>query len=329
MSSNGVIVVLSYPDTVVRPAYSEFSSKIWPLLGVGSKNGVQAGHAALLLLSKETGNVDYYDFGRYITSYGKGRVRSKETDAELSVPVKAIVKNNELANVDELLLWLDRHPEKTHGSGRLVASVNNHINYEKAQDFINNMITAKEIPYGAFVKGGSNCARFVTDVIINSSTNKSVRSKLKKSNLFTPSPVGNVIKGSTEDVIFKAVDQEIEPYVNRSQWHEFFKCFLNKVETEVSLLGNELPDKDTFYLEEGTWLGGIGCGAWFKIESVTNNRYKIARYTGKGVKDFEGDFVCQTNGFEISEAYSFVHSTNCKEAVISQNNKNFLLKRVS
>jgi len=191
------------------------------------------------------------------------------------------------------------------------------------------MITEKEIPYGAFVKGGSNCARFVTDVIINSSTNKSVKFKLKKSNLFTPSPVGNVIKGSTETVIFEAVNQKIAPYENRSQWHEFFKCFLNKVETEASLIGNELPDKEAFYLEDGTWLGGIGCGAWFRIESVIENVYKIARYTSKGIKDFEADFSCETNGFDVSDAYNFVHSTNCKEAVISQNNNEFLFRIIN
>ncbi|XGA84491.1 hypothetical protein OEG92_06165 [Polaribacter sejongensis] len=50
--TNGIIVILSYPDTVVRPAYWEPSSKVWPLIGIGSKHGVQAGHAALLLIKK-------------------------------------------------------------------------------------------------------------------------------------------------------------------------------------------------------------------------------------------------------------------------------------
>lgn len=87
--NNGIIIILSYPDTIVRPAYWEPSSKIWPLFGIGGKHAVQAGHAALLLIKKESSEINYFDFGRYITSYGNGRVRSKETDPELMIPLKA------------------------------------------------------------------------------------------------------------------------------------------------------------------------------------------------------------------------------------------------
>ena len=80
LNSNGIIVILSYPDTVVRPAYWELSSKIWPLIGIGGKHAIQAGHAALLLIHKNKKEINYFDFGRYITTYGNGRVRSKEND---------------------------------------------------------------------------------------------------------------------------------------------------------------------------------------------------------------------------------------------------------
>ena len=50
---NAIIIILSFPDTIVRPAYWEFSSKIWPRIGIGSKHAVQAGHSALLLIKKK------------------------------------------------------------------------------------------------------------------------------------------------------------------------------------------------------------------------------------------------------------------------------------
>ena len=228
MMYDGVIVVLSYPDTVVRPAYSEFSSKIWPKLGIGSENGVQAGHAAMLLIDKKTKQVDYFDFGRYITSYGNGRVRSKQTDPELAVPFTAIIENDKLANLEEMLLWLAGNPEKTHGEGRLVASVNKEIDHIKAQSFVNDLIARKEVPYGAFVKNGSNCARFVTDAILNSCGNKSIVLKLKTSNLLTPSPIGNAIKGTTEDDIYIVEGQQIAHYTNRSVIKEYSECFFKK-----------------------------------------------------------------------------------------------------
>ncbi len=33
--SDGIIIILSYPDTIVRPVHWEPFSNIWPLLGIG------------------------------------------------------------------------------------------------------------------------------------------------------------------------------------------------------------------------------------------------------------------------------------------------------
>lgn len=327
---DGVIVVLSYPDTVVRPAHSEFSSKVWPKLGIGGENAIQAGHAAMLLIDKTTNQVDYYDFGRYITSYGSGRVRSKETDPELKVPFTACFEDGKLINLEEMLLWLDANPEKTHGEGRLVASINAEIDYAKANDFIKKLIVKKEVPYGAFVKSGSNCARFVTDTILNSCGNNSIVLKLKTSNLLTPSPIGNVIKGTTEDEIFVVENQDISHYTNRSVIKEYSECFFKKIDKELNLIGTELPNKELFDLKNATWLGGIGSGAWFKIEEKQDvNLYKIARYTVKGDKDFEGVFKVKDFSLDVDKPYQFVHPTNCAEMFIEQGNKLYNLMIVN
>ena len=103
-NSDGIIVILSYPDTIVRPAYWEKSSKIWPIIGIGGKHAVQAGHAALLLIKKGQKKIEYFDFGRYITTYRNGRVRGEETDPELVIPISAEFKNDELLNIDETQL---------------------------------------------------------------------------------------------------------------------------------------------------------------------------------------------------------------------------------
>lgn len=330
VEADGVILVLSYPDTVVRPAYSEFSSKIWPFFGVGGKDAVQAGHAALLLINKNNGDVDYYDFGRYITSFGYGRVRSKLTDVELEVPVKAVFKNKKLVNINQLLLWLDQHPEKTHGEGRLVASINNSINYNKALAFVNSLINKKEIPYGAFVKNGSNCARFVTDTVINSCEQKRVRTKLKASNIFTPSPIGNAIKGNDDNEIFIVENSKVLTYTNRSIVKEYAACFFKKIEVEVNLKGTELPNREVFDLEGGTWLGGIGSGAWFKVtEYLEDNNYSVCRYTSKGLKDFEGVFKIETPGFSLGKSYTFLHPSNCLEMYLVQDDEYYELIKVS
>ncbi|WP_298778698.1 DUF6695 family protein [uncultured Polaribacter sp.] len=323
-NSDGIIIILSYPDTIVRPAYWEPSSKIWPKIGIGSKHAVQAGHAALVLINKENLSINYFDFGRYITTYGNGRVRSKDTDPELEIPITPEFKNGELSNLNNILLWLERHPEKTHGEGKLIVSVNTKIDYKKAEKYINNLIKKKEIPYGAFIKGGSNCARFVTEILIQSCNQKKIKQKLKSSNLLTPSPIGNVIKGNCDNKIYEVYNQKINDYKNRSILKEYKESFFNKFDVEPNLKGTELPDREIFNLENGTWLGGIGSGAWFQItEQIDTKKYKIARYNLKGEKDFEALFAINKIDFNPQINYSFIHPTNCVEAYIKQNENIF------
>lgn len=328
VENNAIIVVLSYPDTIVRPAYWEPSSKIWPKIGIGSKHAVQAGHAALLLIKKNNPEIQYFDFGRYITSYGNGRVRCKETDPELYVPLKASFKNNVLHNLEDILLWLDKHPEKTHGEGRLIASINHHINYDDAYKFIHHLINEKEVPYGAFIKNGSNCARFVTDTLINSCTQKSIQVKLKRSYFLTPSPIGNVFRGKTTEDVYKVINQKIVKYKNRSILKEYNAAFFNKFDVEPNLIGTELPDENKFSLKTGTWLSGIGSGAWFNIEEKTNNNtYKIARYSLNGEKDFECNFTINDCSFNVQKKHCFIHPTNCNEIYIKQNKQQYIFKK--
>ena len=327
INSDGIIIILSYPDTVVRPAYWETLSNFWPKIGIGSKHAVQAGHSALLLIKKNSPEIEYYDFGRYITSYGNGRVRSYETDPELYIPIKATFKSKSLTNLDEILLWLEKHPEKTHGEGRLIASINNSINYEKAEKYIHNLIQQKEIPYGAFIKKGNNCSRFVADTIINSCTKKIIRLKLKSSYLLTPSPVGNVLKATTKKEVYIVKNQILEYYTNRLILKENVASFFSKFKGEIDLIGTELPNKNLFNLDDGTWLGGMGSGAWFRIEEQLNVfSYKISRYNSKGNKDFESIFSVDNSSFDFKEKHQFVYPTNCSEAFIIQNQTKYFFK---
>ncbi|MEO9570404.1 MAG: DUF6695 family protein [Polaribacter sp.] len=326
-NSDGIIIILSYPDTVVRPAYWEKSSKIWPKIGIGGKHAVQAGHAALLLIEKGNSEINYFDFGRYITTYGNGRVRCKETDPDVKVGIKAKFKNGELNNLKEILFWIEKHPEKTHGDGRLVASINDKIDFNKAKNYIYQLIHNKEIPYGAFIKNGTNCARFVTDTIISSTTNHKIDKQLKQSNLFTPSPIGNVIKGNTTNKIFSIFKQQLVEYKNRSITKEYKASFFKSFKGEPNLIGTEKPDLKTFKLKKGTWLGGIGSGAWFNIEEkIDDNFYKISRYNSFGVKDFETLFTIDKTCFNHQKEYQFIHPTNCKEVIIQQNSTIYTLK---
>ncbi|TXD51474.1 MULTISPECIES: DUF6695 family protein [unclassified Polaribacter] len=329
MNSDGIVIILSYPDTVVRPAYWESFSRFWTKIGIGSEHAVQAGHTGFLLIKKNEPEIKYFDFGRYITSYGNGRVRSFETDPELYIPLKATFNNNTLTNLTDILLWLERHPEKTHGKGRLIASMNHKIDFDTALNFIHQLIDKKELPYGVFLKRGSNCARFVTDTMINSCTKKRIQIRLKCSYLLTPSPIGNILKGKTIHEIYEVQNQKIKEYKNRSILREYKENFFNKFTHQLNLIGTELPDINTFNLENATWLSGIGSGAWFKIEEQLNTSiYRISRYTKDGNKDFESFFDTHDPSFNFNQNYNFIHPTSCKEIHIKQREQEFVFKQI-
>ena len=123
MKNSGKILVLAWPDTFVKHS-DEWLCKVLPWVGLGTRTAIKAGHAALVLIENKTGACAYYDFGRYITPKGMGRVRGVTTDAELEIPMKAhICEDGIIENLSDILRWLAAHPDKTHGEGRLVASV--------------------------------------------------------------------------------------------------------------------------------------------------------------------------------------------------------------
>jgi len=151
MNSTGIILTLAYPETIVMHA-EEWYSKCLRYIGIGSKTHVRAGHAALVLINKETGVLEYHDFGRYITPEPSGRVRGRETDNELYFPLEASIQDGEIKNLDAILKYLGTNPKITHGDGRLVASVCEEIDYNKARAHHTMMQNKHFITYPAFKK---------------------------------------------------------------------------------------------------------------------------------------------------------------------------------
>jgi hypothetical protein len=315
----------------VRTANGELISKFWPFLGVGGQQKVKAGHAALLLISKKTNKINYFDFGRYITSDTYGRVRSEETDNEVHIPFSAIHDSEKIENLDEVLLYLENHPEKTHGEGRMITSINNEIDYDKALSYILDLQNKIEVPYGAFRKDGSNCARFVTDTLIVSTTNKKIKKKLKGLNMVTPSPISVVLKsGSIQYSCLQIFNQEIKTYQNKHIFVEHKKCLFSKVSQELNDIGSIRPDLKVFSSETGQWLGGIGSGAWFELYDsvIEDTKYRVVRRNAKGIVDLDDLFTLNTSGFSFDKPYSFQYGSNCKQCIIVQNNISYYFKRV-
>jgi hypothetical protein len=314
MIPTGKIIVLAYPDTFVRHSTEGICAWL-PFFSLGTNSHIKAGHAALVLIENKTGKAFYFDFGRYITPNGYGRVRGANTDAELEIPMLAnIDANNILTNLNELLLWLEANPDKTHGEGRLVASLCDHVNFNKAISFINKLQKQDLIKYGAFLKNGTNCSRFVADVLIQATTQKRIKNKLLFNSLFTPSTVGNV-QAVGNPKIYEILNQTITSY-SKSALLENISNFFDKnyASPQKSLAA---PTKNAQLLT------GTGSSAWFELfETQYDSLSRILRYNELGQKDFDGIFETP-EGFNHAQPFTFTYPSNCSKCSLLQNNTLF------
>ncbi len=311
--NTGKIIPIAFPDTFVRYSEEKVLNYFFPLVGLGRKKYIKAGHAILLLIENATGKIQYFDFGRYITPLGKGRVRSAKTDVELEIPFKAeISSSGHIENIEAILLWLDAHPEKTHGSGRLVASVCHDVDYAKAINFLNNLQGQGSVPYLTFGNIGSNCSRLVADTLINSATDKKIIKVLKRNSSFTPSPLGNVKYGANGGKIYKVLHGEVGVY----DGHMLKENLTNYFDPRIPEIANENLEK---IKGKAQLLSGIGASAYFEIEAMDCERkYLVKRYTPNFNKDFEGEFEVDKLGFDINKDYKFVYDSNCSYCHIMQ-----------
>ncbi len=329
MNYTGKIISLAFPDTFVRFSDEKNASNLLQLFGLGKNGIIKAGHAAFVLIENKTGIAEYYDFGRYITPQGKGRVRSAITDVELEIPFKAkFTTDGELANVDEFLLWLEKHPEKTHGSGRLVASVCDCIFYDKAKAYVLETQNKGSIPYSTFRKEGSNCSRIVTDTLLESTDNSKIRIPLLRNKMFTPSPLGNVEKSRLGNPIYQVEKGELIVYPGSVFRENLTNYFDKKI---PKMMNNHVVNPKGF-LKNAHFLDGIGSSAYFVMNSCDfdDDLYEIIRYTECGEKDFKGLFSANSR-FDITKEFSFVYDSNCKYCHVEQDGDTIrfdLVKRI-
>jgi hypothetical protein len=328
MSNSAFILTLAYPDTIVSHA-EEWYSSFLKYLGVGNKTSVRAGHAALVLINKTTGILEYHDFGRYITSEPNGRVRGVHTDNELQFPFKAEIKNDSIINLDVILKFLATNPKLTHGDGRLLASVCNAVDYKLARAHITKMQEREFIYYAAFKREASNCARFVTDSLIASVTNNKIKKALKNSKWFTPSTVGNVLLANTGDYAFEVSDKGAIIEYKGSQKNENLNNFLDKLKGyKPNLEGTLNPKVIDGLSKKAQWLPGIAAGAWYEVfKTEIENEYRYKRISPYGNIDCDAVFIVEDSSFDYELAYEISHYSNCHFFHLKQNGKVYRFNR--
>ncbi|MDT0559351.1 DUF6695 family protein [Ichthyenterobacterium sp. W332] len=329
MKNDAFILTLAYPETIVMHA-DEWYSALLKYIGIGNKTHVRAGHAAMVLIEKATGILEYHDFGRYITSEPNGRVRGKSTDAELGFHITAVIENNDIKNLNDILIFLGTHPKLTHGDGKLVASVCKTVNYKMAKESITKLQHQDFIRYAAFVKKACNCARFVTSALIGGITDKTLKKRLIKSQWFTPSTVGNVVLADTENYIYEVSEEGVISKFDSSVRKENIKYFLDRLPGhQPNYVGTLEPKDNAEKQPHAQWLSGIAAGAWFELNGLGDKiRYNFRRISPYGNIDIDAEYLVNDMSFNIKEDYQFIHYSNCKFFHIKQYGKTYRFDKV-
>ena len=181
---NDFIITLAWPEGMVI-APGSWYDKI-----ASTKGKYRVGHSALILINSETKKAYYFDFGRYHTPQGYGRVRDIETDPDVAV-IDPEIQNGEVANIEAILFQLSAM-KATHGEGKMYASLIMQINFDNAFSAAKKIQQQGMLPYGPFTRKGSNCSRFVASVIKSAGTSFIKKLRFTYPFCISPSPKRNV-----------------------------------------------------------------------------------------------------------------------------------------
>lgn len=300
-------IVLAWPQTWCKQPGSWYDL-FMEYFGVSKDHFYQVGHAAVVLVEGKSSSCHYFDFGRYHAPFQFGRVRGALTDPELGIVQRArFNKNGEIANLNNLLEELSKK-EACHGQGKLYASVCR-INFIKSYQKALEIQESSPLPYGPFAIKGSNCSRFVNEVVKAGQPGAATYLKLCFPKSFTPTPLGNV--KSAGKVITYGKDDFIPPP----------KCkVLHKL--------LEAPQKYAAIPVSAKWLAGEGAGSWYDIKPI-GSFFHCRRFDEKGRIEFSSVFEMEGSGFiDFQHEFEFGYPSHFQKITIIQKNRIFSLKNI-
>lgn len=331
----GIFITLAWPDTFVSTSGGPLE-RFLQLLGAGKNDKFRGGHAALALIERATGLIEFHDFGRYITPDGFARTRGTKTDPEVAIDLRAkFDENGQLTNLKDILIRLEADPEATHGDGRMLASFCYETDYKKAKKYINDLMQRGSIVYSVFGEG-SNCSRFVADSFKAGTLNTRLKWQHQLCMTITPSPIGNVVNGSSDGEMWEVYQGIVRPYKGgrlRTAKELIINTFGADKEMEnISLVGNMAePPKPGSVLSEAQWLGGRGAGSWFHIMQNTqfqNDEYRVLRYVPDGSVNYDRIFRLGRGALDLHQPYQFIYDCHAAKTTIIQNDRRLELQAV-
>ena len=327
-----------HPSALIPLAWPEMTArgreKIWHYLrqmGIVKNVNMMVGHAGMVIV--EADRFHYYDFGRYITPRIMGRPRSAETDPKLRLDtVPTWDEHGRLTNFEALLAELESKKAATHGEGRMFASVFYGGDSVKALTYARALQEKGYVGYHGLDKKQTNCARFVTNTMLASmGRNTKEYRRFKYPVTYAPSPYFNVLAGASSGqfVIYSNGQAEWQSkpmghalrdiLVKGSYAFRKSKALHLPPDTRVGQL--EEPDqRPAGVLPTDVYLGGIGEGAYHRVEAKSADVLEMARIDLSGNVEFTATYACPAKWVEDWQAGEalVVHDTHYAWMTLAQ-----------
>lgn len=338
MQFKDLAIILTWPDATIRgdEKWMMFFKKI----GLVKNLNFKVGHTGVIIVRHETGEMLYYDFGRYIAPRGYGRARSKFSDPLLEIKVKANVKGDEIENLHEISEHLETLKSVMYGEGKLFFSIVPNINFEIAKQYGDQCVTQGTYPYGAVARNNNNCSRFITRMLMKSSPKFGFWHGINLPETIKSSPVSNLVNSRKDRIIYSyTVKEGLQKFrMNRFQsfWYLIKQLGDNVKQHKADLLPTDriigavnFASKPISIPKHATYLGGVGDGAWYSVTYEPDNAcFTIKRFTTCGRLEYvvRGSIP---EGFKLNEPYVVTYDSHLLFTHIQQNKVKLRIEHIA
>lgn len=304
--SDDFIIAIAWPRALAKQTDAGYN-KAARALGINQRGYYRAGHAALILVNRADSTCHYYDFGRYHSPFGTGRVRSATTDHDLVLRTKAHIRGRSIGNLKAILREVMHNPA-SHASGPVWAGYVR-ANFETAQAKALGLQQQSPITYGPFVKDGTNCTRFVRSVALAAKMPLAHHLRMTLVPMLTPTTLNNVAS--------------LWHHVRISAKHNVVleECKVRRYCPPV-LLDTTLPapPRPITVPENAQWVAGETGGSWFQL-SAEGDSFRLQRYCGEGRLECTSTVRAQVTGFVLQEVFRLLPMAHCQQVTVEQEGK--------
>ncbi len=333
-----IAIPISWPDKTARG--DEKWMAFLKRLGIVKNLNFRVGHAAILLVNRSTGNIRYFDFGRYLVPRGYGRPRSARFDPRLIVQTQALfTASGDIDNLESIFEELSANEEATHGGGRTLFSICEGISFGKGQAYAERLVSEGPVLYGAFAQHNNSCSRFVAQILTEAMPIKdSRRKKILYPESLKASPTSNVVNAAANCKVCCHQHDTIQiwPMGRRASMRFQFDLLKDNFSSSGAkrLASDDIAgmvqygERPIAVPAHAQWLGGIGEGAWFTLQHIGGTLYVILKHDANGHLLYTRKMEC-LQSFSMHEAFAFTYHFTFEAHNITQNGQLFLFRALA